>query len=420
MILTDFEKSLGNVYVNFHFFTRGGMGEIYKGLDNKTNKEVILKLIAITDADEEQLLEREIDISLNLINPNIAKTFLSGKAVIDNINYLYIIQEYYHGGNLRTLIKPNIPIDNCFKMMFEILNGIKEAHKIIVHRDLKPENILVDNNGVLLINDFGLAKYINEKTKTKSFKGAGTIPYMSPECWTGDSNTTSMDIYSIGLIFFEILTGRLPFHAKTESEWRDCHLFSPLPDIKNFRDGIPTKLNQIIQKMCNKRIADRYKTIDEIEISLHDVLKINQEEMKEIEKLANIGNIAIQQKKATELRITQENERKNEWIKFLNYHISDLFKSISDKVNAINMSFEEEKISVSEKTHNINSTIRNMKISFNNKSINIDFLNFDSVQSYENKRKEQSREYQKRNYGMVMKNPESSFLEKNNIVLVGL
>lgn len=420
MILTDFENSLGNKYVNFSYFTKGGMGEIYKGTNISTNNAVILKLIAITDTDEEQLLKREIDISLKLSSPNIAKTFASGKSKIENTDYFYIIQDYYTGGNLRSLIKPNIPIDHCFKMMFEILNGMKEAHKSIIHRDLKPENILVDANNQLYITDFGLAKYINEKTKTKSFKGAGTIPYMSPECWTGDNNTISMDIYSLGLIFFEIISGRLPFNAKTESEWRDFHLFTPLPDITNFRDGIPAKLNQIIHKMCNKRISDRYKTVDEIEISLNEALKINKQEMSEIEKLANIGNIAIQQKKATELRIAQENERRNELIKLYNFHISNLLKSFTDKIQAINNSFEEEKISFYENKNNESSTIRNMKISFNRKSININFSNYDSVSSYEKDRKERSRDYQMQKFGMVMQCPTDSFLKLNNIVLVGL
>jgi serine/threonine protein kinase len=264
MTIPTITNTDGTKYSHFVFYKKGGMGEIYKGITDKNQEDVVLKLIAIDDPTDEELLMREINVSSSLSHENIVKTLSSGKIDIEGVEYLYIVQNYYPAGNLRALIKKGIPLEKCISMMSDILNGMKEVHKYIIHRDLKPENILIDSNGHLLITDFGLARYIHEKTQTKSFKGAGTIPYMAPECWTGETNTIAMDIYSLGIVFFEILAGVWPYNAKTESEWKDCHLFTPLPDISTYRNDITVKIKQIMQKMTNKRVSDRYKSVDEI------------------------------------------------------------------------------------------------------------------------------------------------------------
>jgi serine/threonine protein kinase len=218
MTIPEITNADGTKYSHFVFYKKGGMGEIYKGITKKNKEEVILKLIAIDDPSDEELLMREIDVSSALSHPNIVKTLSTGKIEIEGINYLFIVQNYYPAGNLRFFLRKDIPLEKCIAMMLDILSGMKEVHKHIIHRDLKPENILVDSDEKLLITDFGLARYINEKTRTKSFKGSGTIPYMAPECWTGETNTISMDIYSLGILFFEILTGVLPYNARTESD----------------------------------------------------------------------------------------------------------------------------------------------------------------------------------------------------------
>lgn len=241
-----------HIYKDFSFFTRGGMGEIYKGIDIATNKTVILKLILIENDNSEELLKREIDVSLSFKNKNIVNTKAAGKIDIDGRSYFYIIQDFYEKGNLRKYISKDIPIETCLNQIFDILVGMKEIHTKIVHRDLKPENILVDDDGHLRISDFGLAKYIDEKTRTKSFKGAGTFPYMAPECWTGDTNSISMDIYALGIIFYEIIVGEFPFDCATELEWRDVHLFAQIPDITSLRSDCSIKISQIIQKMTKK------------------------------------------------------------------------------------------------------------------------------------------------------------------------
>jgi len=284
--IPEIEAENGEKYSSFIFFKKGGMGEIYKGVDTGTGRDIILKLILIGTTEEKKLLETETKVSEELNHPNIAKTLKTGQIKIDGNFYLYIIQEYYSNGNMRSLIRENIPFDTCLSLMFDILSGMKEIHKVVVHRDIKPENILIGSSGHLLLTDFGLAKYIDEKTRTHSFKGYGTVPYMAPECWTGDENTVAMDIYALGLIFFEIVAGRLPSSAKTDIEWREFHLFTPLPNLASLRPGITVKFNQIIQKMTNKRPSERYKTIDDVLAAVNEAAMINVAETAEAERLA--------------------------------------------------------------------------------------------------------------------------------------
>lgn len=260
-------------YINHTFFKKGGMGEIYKSFDIVNNKDVAIKIIQIIDPDDEELLNRELIASKSISGNNIVNTNYVSKTKINGMEFFYIVQDFYEKGNMRGIIQNNIDIDICFSMMTDILLGLKSAHQTIIHRDLKPENILIDDNDRLVITDFGLAKFINEKTRTRSFKGAGTIPYMAPECWLFEENLIPMDIYSAGIIFYEIICGKLPIEAKTESEWKDFHLYQQLPDILKIRNDIPVKLKAIIEKMVKKRSQERYSNVEEILSALGDAIK---------------------------------------------------------------------------------------------------------------------------------------------------
>jgi serine/threonine protein kinase len=421
MDIPEISDSNGNNYGSFIFFKKGGMGEIYKGYELATKKEVVIKLIHIENPSNERLLQTELDISENLSHKNIVSSLNTGKLEIEENTYLYMIQDYYSKGNLRTIIKEDIPIEDCFSIMSDILSGMKEIHKVVVHRDLKPENILIDSNNSLLITDFGLSKYVDDKTRTQSYKGAGTIPYMAPECWTGDTNTISMDIYSLGIIFFEIVTGHKPYNANTYTEWRECHLFNTFPNISEFRTGSITKINQIIQKMSNKRPNQRYKTIDDIITSINEAKAINITEVNAAEGFAKRGNSIIQSIKTEELKLQQAKEKKAEWISFLNFEINDLLNKFKEKVSAINERLEENKIIIKEK-HSLQnfSTSREINISFLSKNIKICFIDHDLIKNNNKDLKEESLNFQRQRFGYTMNTPVDSYFIKNNFVLIGL
>jgi len=421
MTIPTIKDDKGQKYSRFVPYKKGGMGEIYKGYEENSNKEVVVKLIPVFDTEEQELLLRELEACKHFSHKNIVETYTTGKIVIDGGNYLYIIQKFYPNGNLRSIIRENIPIDKCFAMMSDILSGMQEIHKSIVHRDMKPENILIDSDGHLVITDFGLAKFINEKTHTKTFKGAGTLPYMAPECWKGDTNTIAMDIYSAGIIFFEILTGRHPYNARNETEWKECHAYKPLPDITSFRDGLNTKTKQILQKMAEKNAAKRYQNIDEIIIALTDAGRKYNSDSEDIERLASIGNMVIQQEINANLKAAEEEAKKNEWIKLLNYHITKLFNRVTEKVNEINNRLEMEKIIIKQSSiDEATSTKRQLTLEFNKKGVSFKFANYDGVERYEKKYYDDSIRFQKERYQMPMWSPGKTYLSENNYVLVGI
>lgn len=420
MIVPDLPgKESQNQYSNISYFTKGGMGEIYKGFDTINKTDVAIKLIHIADTDEEQLLNREILISTKLSGKNIVTTHHTGKVNISGNDFLFIVQNFYQNGNLRSNIKPGIDISECFRMMKDILNGLESAHKLIVHRDLKPENILIDMDGTLLITDFGLAKYIDEKTRTKSFKGSGTIPYMAPECWLFETNAIPMDIYSLGILFYEMLTGQLPFNAKTETEWRDFHLYQQLPEISLIRPDIPIKIKQVIAKMTQKRVSERYKSVGEILIALDEAIEQSGEERKEAERLAAIGHSTVQQIQAEKLKAKQVQDELNEYKKMLNYHITELFEKLKATVHSINTSLETTKIKIDEKHYDGSLSNKRLTLSFNNKSINFNFSEHNFIEKYEKYRIEQNINYQKQQHGFVISNAPESIFRKKAIIYLG-
>lgn len=412
-----------HVYKDFSFFTKGGMGEIYKGIEAATKQTVILKLIFIENENFEELLKREIDVSLSFKNRNIVNTRAAGKIDIDGNSYFYIIQDFYEKGNLRKYISKDIPIETCLNQIFDILTGMKEIHTKIVHRDLKPENILVDEDGHLRISDFGLAKYIDEKTRTKSFKGAGTLPYMALECWTGDTNSISMDIYALGIIFYEIIAGVLPFDCATESEWRDAHLFTQVPDITTIRSDCSIKISQIIQKMTKKRIAERYKTIDEVIACFEEAKKLQKETSDTADRLAMLGNLSLQKANKEKLEKQKKLEEEENFKKLINYHVDELYSKIKRIVENINLRFEESKIQIKESNSYGASSPKSLQVSFLNKKLTVSFCGYNAVKENEEYIRQRAIENQKRRspYGMILYPVETTtFFKKNSIVLVGI
>jgi len=406
-------------YTNITFFTKGGMGEIYKAYDSINKKEVAVKLITIHNSEDKELLEREIEISLKLTDSHIVKTHFSGEIEIAEIEYLYIIQDFYSNGNLKKLINPNIPIEECFSMMNNLLTGLKYAHKIIIHRDLKPENVLINSNNELIITDFGLAKYIDEKTRTKSYKGSGTIPYMAPECWLSDTNSISMDIYSLGIIFFEILTGKLPFYGRAEHEYRDFHVYGQLPNISSLRKDIPVKIMQIITKMTQKRIDDRYRNVNEIIDAMNEAFLQIKNENNEAERLASIGHKTIESKIAHDTKRKKEEDDIKEYKIFLNYHISELFEKIKNLVLQVNSNMEIDKITIKENPFSGNLLNRTLTLSFNRKSLHFEFYNENVILDYEKSRLERNKKNNLQNHGFMAFPSSDSIFKSKSIIYIG-
>jgi serine/threonine protein kinase len=392
------------------------MGEVYSAIDTNNKKKKAIKLIPIGDEEEYKLLRTEFEISVSLKHQNIVNTDYFGEFDDNGTHYLYCVMDFYENGNLRDYLSSQsqmIPQNVALKFMLDIAKGIEFAHVKIIHRDLKPENILLDNDQNLLICDFGLAKLIDAKTRTRTFKGSGTLPYMSPECWMLDSNTTLMDIYSMGIIFYELSVLRLPFNGTSEREFRDKHLYEQLPDITNLRVDLPIRLSEMITKMASKRPKDRYSSVTDI-VQVHLDISKNIEDKKEskLDSLLQKANQKVSLTNQKELERLKQQETIDNKLKFIDYSVNSLFEIFNRKVKELNEQLERTKI-----ISFINGS--QMIIRFMDKSINISFYLSSDIQATIERRKNRILENQEEKYGFVINEVESSFIEKDNVIFIG-
>lgn len=407
-------------YIGLTFLDKGGMGQVYKAYDDANKMDVAIKLIPIQSKEEETLLSREVQISQDIDSNNLVKTYYCDKITLHGTQYLYIVQHLYPNGNLRKRIQKDIPLENCLTMFIDLLQGLKTLHTKIIHRDLKPENILIDDNNNLVITDFGLAKFIGEITKTRSFKGSGTIPYMSPECWLMKENSIQMDIYSLGIIFYELLTGEFPFNGNTEEEWRDSHLFEPLPNIDQKREKVPVKIKQVISKMTNKRANERYSSVEEIINSIQESIKQNEESNNELEKLASISCKKTDETKAEKLMQEQVEQEKEKFKKIIDYHISELKERVKSIVEDFNSRIEENKIVFSNRSKTSHKQYDKFDMSVNGIYASFEFFDIEAIAKYEEDRSNTFKQNEIHRYGGIVFSPlDESTIKRKNIIYIG-
>jgi serine/threonine protein kinase len=403
-------------YKNLTYFRRGGMGgEIYLADDVVDNRKVAIKIIQIDYDDDRELLLQEFKIALGLKNINIIETFYYSQVQVSNENYFYASMEYVSGGNFRDLLKSQtsyFEINVAINFMLQIAHGLQYAHDFAIHRDLKPENILVDNNR-LLICDFGLSKYVDSKTRSRTFKGAGTIPYMAPETWTFDANSKAMDMYSLGIIFFEILTLTWPFPGPSENDFKSQHLFNSLPSIRKIRSDIPLRLEEMINRLCNKRPSERYKNVAEVVHVLESCISDNPSKSNE----PSLGILLKAQQKISDInqqKLDLEKKQKiaSEKIEYLNFSINALFEKYISRIDELNAELEREKIQY-------NKSGRSLYITFLNKSASISFYASDYITEYIETKRKKFYEFQKAQHGFIIQEHTKTSVETDNLMVVG-
>jgi len=403
-------------YQNLNFYRKGGMGEIYSSIDSATNLKKAIKIVPIENGGEYQLLQTEFDISIALKHKNIIDTEYFNEFNSAGVRYIYSVMPFYENGSLRDFLKKQtnlLSISDSLKSLRELAGGLEYAHKKAIHRDLKPENILIGEDLSLQICDFGLAKLIDAKTRTRSFKGSGTLPYMAPECWMFDSNTAAMDIYSLGIIFYEILTLKMPYIGKTEQEFRDKHLYESLPNISNIRVDLPVRLIEVISKMTNKRRQERYSSMTEIVKALDEISqKVDEKNDSKMDSLLNKANEKISTSQQAELKKQKEQELIDTELKFIEFSKKSLFEIFSNRIEELNKSLERTKIYVNKNSSSFSAR-------FMNKGFSISFYPNADISNMLQLRKKAIAQNQVRQYGFVMQSAPPTFIEKDNIVLIG-
>jgi len=243
----------------------GGMSSVYLATDIILNREVVVKMIKADPLDKEKSVrrfQREVESTIQLSHPNIVSVL----DVDETDEYHILVTEVVHGPNLKEYILKNSPleIDEVISIAMMTLRGIEHAHdRGIIHRDIKPQNILLDKDGRVKITDFGIAKALSETRMTETNQVIGSVQYISPEQAKGQNTDERTDIYSFGIMLFELLTGRLPYEAETAVSVALKHISEPFPDISDYRD-IPVGLKNIIMKCTEKEPVNRYRHADDV------------------------------------------------------------------------------------------------------------------------------------------------------------
>lgn len=253
----------------------GGMGSVYKVFDKKIDEKVALKVLAPEVAGDEKTIERfrhELKLARKVSHRNVCRMY----DLSEEEGTPFITMEYVPGENLKSLIKRigQLSIAKAISIAKQVGEGLVEAHRLgVVHRDLKPQNIMLDSEGNARIMDFGIARSIKTKGITETGLIIGTPEYMSPEQVEGQEADQRSDIYSFGVILFEMVTGRVPFSGTTPLSIVLKHKTEKPPDPKTFVDQIPYELSLLILRCMEKEGDKRYQSADEL---LSELAKIEK------------------------------------------------------------------------------------------------------------------------------------------------
>jgi tetratricopeptide (TPR) repeat protein len=245
---------------------KGGMGSVYKVLDTELGEKVALKLLKPEIASDEMMIERfrnELKFARKITHKYVCRMFHLSK----HENTPYITMEYVSGEDLKSTLRRvgHLGTGKTVYIAKQVCEGLTEAHKLgVVHRDLKPQNIMIDKKGHAHIMDFGIARSIKAKGVTTAGMMIGTPDYISPEQVEGIEVDHRADIYAMGVILYEMLTGDVPFEGKTPLSVAVKHKTEIPREPKEFNPHIPDALNQLVMKCLEKKREKRFQNTDEI------------------------------------------------------------------------------------------------------------------------------------------------------------
>ncbi|MBQ2639836.1 MAG: Stk1 family PASTA domain-containing Ser/Thr kinase [Bacilli bacterium] len=238
----------------------GGMANVYLGYDTILDRNVAIKILRGDLSNDEKFVrrfQREALSASSLAHPNIVEMYDVG----EDDNVYYIVMEFVEGKTLKQLLKRrgSLTLSEAIDIMLQLTDGMAHAHdSYIIHRDLKPQNIMIKDDGQIKITDFGIAMALNATQLTQTNSVMGSVHYLPPEQASGKGSTIKSDIYSMGIIFYELLTGNLPFKGDNAVEIALKHMRDPLPSVKEMNSSIPQSIENVILKSTAKNPKNRY------------------------------------------------------------------------------------------------------------------------------------------------------------------
>lgn len=328
----------------------GGFGFVYLIQKQSDGTQFALKTLpqGFSSQDAYDTFMNECRMAITISHQNVIKYVYVHDGLQHSDLPPYLIMEYANQGTLLNHLKSKITTGEFFTndelraLFTQLLEGMKHISSHLVHRDIKADNILV-HDGILKIADFGLAKVASEDTRQITFKEFGHMRYMAPERWINEKNTTQNDIYSMGILFYELATLQYPYTIKNESDrasWQDAHTFQNAKPIKQINSNLPNGLVQVINKMIEKNINQRYKNWDDIEKDLSVDNMPATPISGLIENLVNIKVAKDESAKTQRLLREQEENERLAYVKRINYQFKQsIYDPLQEYIELFNTQY---------------------------------------------------------------------------------
>jgi len=304
-------QKINNRYQIIRSIGEGGMANVYLAYDTILDRNVAVKILRGDLATDEKFVrrfQREAISASSLSHPNIVEMYDVGE---DDGNY-FIVMEYIDGKTLKSLIKRReaLTLPEVIDIMLQLTSAISCAHdSYIIHRDIKPQNVMILDDGRVKITDFGIAIASNATELTQTNSVMGSVHYLPPEQANGQGATIKSDIYSLGILMFELITGHVPFKGDNAVEIALKQMKEPLPNVCKLVDGVPQSMENIILKACAKNPKNRYDSAREMYSDLKDCLdeetpiqqrvvyKYPEDELEETKTLTNLREVSRSEKR---------------------------------------------------------------------------------------------------------------------------
>ncbi len=302
------KELISNRYLIVKHIGKGGMADVYVAVDKVLKREVAIKILRSDFCSDPIALERfrrEANAATKLSHPNIVDIYDVGD---DGDNH-YIVMEYIRGKTLKELVKQRGPIEyrEAVGLMHQLCSAIMEAHRNgIIHRDIKSQNVLLKADGTIKVLDFGIALANNALQITSDDAVLGSVHYLAPEVAKGEIASMQSDIYSLGIVFYELLTASLPFNGERAVQVVLDSIKLPIPHVRQFNHNIPQSIENIILKATAKNRKNRYNNVAEMLKDIDECLSEKHTNDSEI-KFEHSEDLAVKNK-------TEQKEKEHEQV----------------------------------------------------------------------------------------------------------
>lgn len=344
---TTFSGPDNETFKTTDFLGQGAFGEVYRAAGETSGRVVAVKLLplgALADANSKIALLNEINTAQRIKHPNVVQVLFVNDGNSSQIGP-YAVMEYVSGGSLANVLRAgtHIPLERAIEMMIDIAQGTNAINEKLIHRDIKPDNVLMEGSK-LKIGDFGISKFVDESTRHYTFKGVQHRAYMAPENWESQANTIKIDVYSVGLVFYEMLTLKHPLlpHVKdpnNDLDWRAAHLYQQCPNVRTSRNDVPLSIAQLLSRMVSKRPDDR-PYWDEVLNVLSQPSAVSAAKNQTVTAAVEAAVARIEHEKRKELELLAQQDKRQTQLDLYRYSYAILLAQLDPVIEQFNQEFQ--------------------------------------------------------------------------------